>query len=363
MLFTLQRTKPLAERPPRAVTVALTILSLFAGLAVPAKPARAVEVGVVTGRIYNDLFNNTTVQNDLQALRVRWVRMEFEEHGASFTSPERYDKILRDFQARNIRVLGVLTSNSCAFKSNTPWSEQYIANFYAAVRWHAQRYPWVTHWEIWNEPEVYGFNTNLPGYGLLLKRVFEWAQIERRQNVIPAATRIVSAGLVNQDINVLRAIYDTQAVNDFRNANNGRIPCDIFAYHPYGNQAVDNDPASLRFNWNNTFEQSWNQFQNNRTANGRWYLVPLDLPVWFTEFGFDARRLNNYAPFNTGEAKQSAYVERMLQVMNRYGRIQVAFCYNYNDDRVNNIDRGFGLRRWIGGPAKPVYTVIDRYTP
>lgn len=119
-----------------------------------------VGIGVVTGRIYEDMYNSTTVLDKLAAVGTRYIRIEFEEHGASFTPDYKYKKILADAQARNIRVLGVLTSNSCQFKDNEPsnsqpWNnaETYIAKFYESVKWHMNSYAYVTEWEIWNEPD------------------------------------------------------------------------------------------------------------------------------------------------------------------------------------------------------------------
>jgi hypothetical protein len=92
----------------------------------------------------------------------------------------------------------------------------------------------VQEWEIWNEPDQYGFKNHESDYGLLLKRVYEAMQIDRNNRDISKNIRIVSAGIVNPEKNVLMAIYDTQPVKDFRAIHQGDIPCDIFSYHPYG---------------------------------------------------------------------------------------------------------------------------------
>lgn len=322
---------------------------------------QAVDLAVVTGRIYSTMYSNTAVQDDLRNMGTRWIRMEFEEHSSTPTQDYKYAKIISDCQARGISVLGLLTSNSCSDKTNPMWSEAYIANFYTAFKWHVARYPQVTHWEIFNEPEVYGWAGHLDGYGLLLKRVFEWARQDRGNGTIPAATRIVSAGHLNQDATVLRGVYDSQPVRDFRNANGGDIPCDFFAYHPYGDQRPgwDPDPYTGRFNWGRTFEQSWNDFQNLRNTANTYYIVPQTKPVWFTEWGFDAAHV--------GQEYQRIYTERMIAVMAKYSRIQKAFYYNYNDDP----DGQRGLKTAVvNGARKRVYypymshtSLIGLYTP
>jgi hypothetical protein len=302
---------------------------LFCALLLLAVCPRATPVGLgmVTGRIYDEMYNSTFVLDTLHNAWTPYIRIEFEEYGASYTSPTVYDKILSDARARGIKVLGVLTSNSTQDKTNAPWTEAFIQNYYADAKWHMSRYPYVTDWEIWNEPEHYGFGTShLDGYGLLLKRVFEWARADRQNGTIPAATKICSAGLINQDVNVMRGIYDSAPVNDFRRANGGDIPCDIFAYHPYGQGLATGDPYSTDFNWGNTFEQSFNQFQNFTTVNYQpsVKLVPDAKPVWFTEFGFDSAVV--------GAENQRVYLEHMVVVMKKYPRIQQAFLYNFHDD-------------------------------
>ncbi len=368
---------PLSRRAPwRRDLALLTGLVLLAACGAPEAPPASeapgplatseaaafsgvVELDVVTGRIYDAMYSSTAVQDDLRNMGMRWVRIEFEEHGNPATPDWKYDKILADLKSRGIQVLGVLTENSCADKTNPRGSEAYIANYYAAVKWHAQRYPSVTHWEVWNEPENYGFRGNGPGYGLLLKRVFEWGRADRGNGTIPAATRFLCAGSVNMDLPHLRTIYDSQAVNDFRNANNGNIPCDIFAMHPYGRVgAASNDPWATTFlPEGRSFEQGWQAFENYTTANGRWFLVPKDTAVWFTEWGFDSRVV--------GTENQRVWTERMIRSMVKYPRIQKAFLYRYND-----ANDGWGVRTAVGGAKKRVYypyvshaTLTGLYTP
>jgi hypothetical protein len=322
--------------------------------------AGAVELDLVTGRIYSELYAGTTVQDDLYNMGIRWVRIEFEEHGNPITPDWKYDKILADLKNRGIGVLGVLTANSCIDKTNPPGSEAYIANFYAAVKWHVKRYPSVTHWEVWNEPENYGFQNNGAGYALLLKRVFEWGRTDRQNGTLPAATRFLCAGSVNMDLPHLRSIYDARPINDFRAVNGGDIPCDIFAMHPYGRVgAADNDPWSTRFlPEGRSFEQGWQAFENYTTANGQWTLVPRSKPVWFTEWGFDSRTV--------GTENQRIFTERMIYSMVKYPRIQKAFLYRYND-----ANDGWGVRSAVtGGQRKRVYypyvshaTLTGLYTP
>jgi hypothetical protein len=335
-----------------------TAIVLFAGN-LPC--SRGLDLGIVTGRIYSTMNSSTAVQDDMYNMGTRWIRIEFEEYSGTPTSLAQYQKILNDCQARGISVLGVLTANSCMDHTNPIWTEQYIANFYAAFKWHVQQYPWVTYWEIWNEPSVYGFAGHLDGYGLLLKRVFESARADRNSGMIPAATRIVSGGVLNQDANVLHGIYDSQPVNDFRAVNGGDIPCDFFAYHPYGNQGpgLDPDPYSSRFNWGRTFEQSWNDFQNLRTYNNAYYIVPQNKGVFMTEFGFDAAQV--------GTENQRIYTERMIAVMNAYSRIQKAFHYDYADDTEGQ--RGLkttvlnGQRKRVYYPYMSHTALTGLYTP
>jgi hypothetical protein len=311
----------------RSAWIALVLLAGFAPLAGFVPRARAVGLDMVTGRIYSEMNGSTFVLDQLYNAWTPYVRIEFEEYGASYTSSAVYDKILADAQARGIKVLGVLTSNSCQDKTNSPWTEAYIAHFYADAKWHMNRYPSVTDWEIWNEPENYGFGGgHLDGYGLLLKRVFESARYDRAHGVIPAATKICSAGVVNQDTNVMHAIYDSGPVNDFRAVNGGDIPCDMFSYHPYGQGLANGDPYSTNYSWGNTFEQSFNQFQNYVTVNYQpsVKLVPSSKPIWFTEFGFDSNVV--------GLENQRIYLEHMVEVMNKYPIIQQAFWYNIHDD-------------------------------
>jgi hypothetical protein len=338
----------------------VSLIVCLAGLA-GLFPAHALELDIVSGRIYGTMAANTTVQDDLYNMGIRAVRMEFEEYANPATTVAQYQKIIGDLNARGITVLGVLTSNSCSDHTNAPWTNAYITNYYTAFRQHVANYPSVKYWEIWNEPENYGFAGHLDGYGLLLKRTFESARADRNNGVIPADIKIVSGGTDNQDINVMHAIYDTQPVNDFRAVNGGDIPCDIFAYHPYGNQAAGNypDPYTTAFSWGETFAQSFNDLQNWKTNNGLYYLLPQSKPVWMTEWGFDSALV--------GVENQRIYTEHMIYAMAAFPRIEKAFHYTYND----NPGDGRGLRTAVtGGACKRAYypyqahaSLTGLYTP
>lgn len=333
-----------------------------------------VAIGAVTGRIYADMFNSTTALDKLKEAGTRFIRMEFEERfTGNPTLSATYDKILSDCQQRGIKVLGVLGVNSCRFRdwSDQDWafcrprnfvrwtqaqSDKYIAGYIETTMWHMQHYTSVTDWEIWNEPDQYEFKDHEDDYALLLKRVFEWAREKRRTGVIPAATRIFSAGVVNQDETVMRRIWDTTPVNDFRNVNNHDIPCDVFCYHPYGQGLSDGNPNTGKFNWGLTFEQSFNDARNRKTIyykrNGvatSVPLIPLNKPVCLSEFGFNSQTV--------GLQQQADWTKSMVEVMKRYPIIERAFVYDFQDDKPNATSEGKknGLFD-VNMNAKPAWT-------
>src|SRR3569833_1597979 len=143
----------------------LSLAAIIVLVAANLPSSQGLDLGIVTGRIYYTMNSGTAVQDDMYNMGTRWIRIEFEEYSGTPTTLAQYQKILNDCQARGISVLGVLTANSCKDHSNPIWTEQYIANFYAALKWHVQQYPWVTYKKSWNDPSFFGFAGHLDGYG------------------------------------------------------------------------------------------------------------------------------------------------------------------------------------------------------
>jgi len=161
-----------------------------------------------------------------------WVRFAFHVDSRRESLAQAfafYDPIIRDYVYNGTKVILILLQDT--FLGNLPWTNGdwngYIPGFAARAAQIAAHYRGVVSvYQIWNEMDTSGAETS----HFIAPEVY--ADLLRRTNQAikqadPAATVIaggVASGVTN-GIDYLRAV---------RSANNGQIPADGIAMHPYG---------------------------------------------------------------------------------------------------------------------------------
>lgn len=284
-----------------------------------AAAARPAELNIVTGRIYTELLAHPAEVKDIGDVGARMVRIAFEDHRdpAQLTL---YKTVVAQFRQRGVETLGLLDPNSAPW--GDPTTQAYRDAFVESVLWHIRNVPEVKAWEIWNEPENFGFQSDPSRYAPLLIQTYEAVSTARAAGEIPADVLLVCAGVV--DTRMASVVFDAPEMRAYRAAHNGAVPFDIANYHPYSaGDPWDAAPAKPNgFREGLGFTAWFNKVAAMRGQDGR--LLFGDAPFWFTEFGFSTS--------NFGTSRARTALLHMAESMRLLPRIQKAFWYDYHDD-------------------------------
>jgi len=295
------------------------VLALLGTLLGRPHPARAAELNVVTGRIYHELLAHPAEMDDIRAVGAKMVRIAFEDH----RDPAQlalYKNVAAQMKARGVGTLGLLDPNSAPW--GNPTTQAYRDAYTESVLWHIKSVPDVKAWEIWNEPENFGFEGDPSRYAPLLIQVYEAVSAARATGEIPADVLLVCAGVV--DTRMASIVFDAPEMRQYRAAHNGAVPFDVANYHPYSlGDPWDAAPAKPNgFREGLNFPDWFNKIAAMRGQDGR--LLFGNRPFWFTEFGFSTG--------NFGTARARIALLHMAESIRLIPRIQKAFWYDYHDD-------------------------------
>lgn len=316
------------------------------------------KIGVVTGRIYDDLAKNTDERmRDLAALGVRALRLEIEQA----TPVADYAKIVRAAKKNGIEVLALVTQSSIPGApspmggSRADFDATYVPKVIAAIDATTKAIPELRYVEVWNEPDVYGFTpmfsyangtcTRLEGavrYALLTVRVFETMNERRKKG--EATPTLVAFDFSHQDDTcVLDSVIDAQPIQAHRTgyrAPNGLpdgLPTDIVSIHGYG--LPNRIPGEAGYTYaGGTFADGVQAFLDHTFADGTSMIGAA--PVWYTEIGFCLGGIGGGA---AAIDRQSVAVSRALETLRAHPKITAAFVYSYRDDEPGGAER-CGLR-------------------
>ena len=337
--------------------------AMFGTLPAVAFPPLAVgrgsglSLGLVTGRIYDDLVKNTDARMaDLAALGVRIVRLEIERA----TPLADYASIVTAAQQRGIEVLAVFTQASLAAPNDpmagtrADFDGAFVPKMIAAIDGAMAAIPSLRYVEIWNEPDVYTFSpfyaysagacTPLEGsyrYALLAVRVFETMN-ERRKAGTNTPTVVAFDFSHQDDTCVLLAVADAPPIASHRAAYrppNGLpdgLPTDIVSIHGYG--LPNRIPGEAGYTYaGGTFADGVATFLGQTFADGRRMIGAA--PVWYTEVGFCLGGIGGPSPLD----RQGMAVSGAMSVLRTHPEITAAFSYSYRDDEGTGGER-CGLR-------------------
>jgi hypothetical protein len=343
---------------------------------------KMASVGVVTGRFYTaDDSIAPLSQRQLQSLRnlgVTSIRIEFEDkQGARVNYVNAYKGVIKAAGALGISVIGVLSMNSVA-EGKRPADTDNLADFdvsyakamfFPSFEWHDATYKnvdgsgfGVEAWEIWNEPDVYDFTRRSTGrfmgeeFALLCVRVFE----EFKDRV--GGRKIILGGISRMDDDgVLRAVFDSTPMRNFKAVNNGQLPCHKLAIHGYGNTQW---PSRHGYAYlGGTFDDQIGHFLRLTGSSGGPTLIPAGQRIYLTEIGTGPkhRAVKNAAGdwepvWNEVEyIRQASVAAEARWVFDRLAanpQFERAYWYNFRDDEDTSRSDPRGPQ-WYGIRAVP----------
>lgn len=288
-------------------------------------PPKAIQLGPPGGYYPEDFIA-------MQELGVSWIRYEFNW---SFIEPEKgvfdwsnYDKVVRDAGARNMHVLALLTYSPKweSGSRNQYYAPKDLENWEHFVKAAVERYKpggafskqegnnnayGVTHWEIWEEP-------NLPSFWKPAPRADDYVELLQRANRVIRAedpNAVIAIGGLssggegeNTPVSFLEKMYTQGAKDCF----------DIVSVHPFIFPQAPKDVPG--------FIAPVRALMNRQGDDKK--------PIWITSFGYRT----------TGEVTetgQARYVKDIYDEL-RKGYVEAMFWFNLRDFSSEDT---FGLLR------------------
>lgn len=268
----------------------------------------------------------------LEESNTYWAREHFSTEVLNVERPEawfnRYDFVMREYKARNIRVVGMLAYGFENGDFSISDQEKWLEHVDRVVGRYGD---FVDVWEVWNEPDSPDFLAqNSPEeYVSILKPTYT-----KIKQVDPDA-KVMAAGLATPNIDFMRAIFE-QAYGYF----------DIAGVHYYYGEKYLADGRNLA-----GLDQDAAAFRDLV----RFY--DPSMQIWVTELGLST------GSRGVSEDVQREYLNNATQLLAEKGYAQKVFLYNIkNYDYNTTYENNFGLlsNEMTPRPAWDWYTRIAR---
>ncbi|MFQ5612972.1 MAG: N-acetylmuramoyl-L-alanine amidase [Anaerolineae bacterium] len=270
---------------------------------------------------------------ELGDLGVEWVRYTFyDSSDGDQLDPGQaqfYRQKAEDYHSAGIGSLVILTydtyPNRPPFNAGDADWDRYIERFARRAGQIAQLLgPWRAAFQVWNEPD----HPDTPDYSPTLRENVFGRMLRRTYDAIKAVDPgfpVITAGLAAGDPSWLSRVIQSQ---------DGTLPADILAFHPYGQRP---DPDWPHPNW---------AFGYVGDLLNRYYRAGQRKPVWITEMGVKEEDLDH------NRETVAEFLTRYYRAMTtRYSdKVEQLFWFCYSDGMVPT----FGLVDG-GGNRKPAY--------
>lgn len=330
------------------------------------RPGSGLSLGVVSGRIYDDLADHADERmRDLSALGARVLRIEIEQG----TPLAKYATIVAAAKRAGVEVLALFTQNSVPGQpspmngTRADFDGTFVPAYLQAIDDATKAIPDLRYVEVGNEPDVYSFEpffsyangvcTPLEGsfrYALLAVRVFETMNERRLKGVVTPT--VVGFDFSRQDDACVRhAAVDAQPIASHRAAyrpSHGLpdgLPTDIVSIHGYGQpNRIPGEPGYTYAG--GTFADGVAAFLGATFADGA--SVVGAAPVWYSELGFCQNGIGGPDP----AARQALAITRATETLRAHPQVTAAFVYSYRDDEGAGIET-CGVRGNSGASFAP----------
>ncbi len=324
----------------------------------PRRAGGGATVGQTIGGIANAaqfvFYDDATLNRELDGIQntgAGWVRFDFLwtaiEPDNNQWSFEQYDKVVAAVRSRGLQILGELDftppwarAASCTSSDKCPPGN--MAEWQEFLRTTVTRYKAsVSHWEIWNEPNLRGFWASGPdpaAYTELLKASYP-AVKEADPNAVVITGGLAPAGVRDADryppLDFLKGMYAAGAQGSF----------DAFGMHPYTYPFTPDEPAVY-----NNFA-NLGLYYDVMVANG-----DQAKQVWSTEAGAPTGTYVSSDRRAVSEAQQALTAKRIYEIAAQRPWMGPVFWFCFRDygPNLGDIEQNFGILRNDWSP-KPAY--------
>jgi hypothetical protein len=260
------------------------------------------------------------------AMGARWIRFDvkwevIQNRGSASYDFDRYDELAQAARARGLKILGTLAyappwARSSACSSNF-MCEPRDANEYAT--WAARTVDHfkgqISHWEIWNEPNISGFwkpQPNAAKYAALVKAAYPRIKAANPDAFVlaGATSPAPNDGTQIDEVTFMQQVYANGAQGSF----------DAWSHHPYTHPAPPGNvhPDS---SWYQMYGASPNM-RSVMAANGDGAKQ-----LWGTEYGPPT----SGTPGSVGEDGQARHVTDAYRLWRSYKWAGPLFWYSGRD--------------------------------
>lgn len=243
-----------------------------------------------------------------------WVRINFrldtsDTPDAAFFAA--YDQVVDAYVAHGVEVYALINDeavSSADDHNGDAWRAQYVANATAIIDHFKNR---VRTFELINEPNDYAGGTSARftphAFALAVQATY---QAVKRDHAGDRCWQVslVSGPLFSFD-GTTAADYLDQVFSEWA----GDVPIDGVGYHMYVAQGLDSSTADV----GTQMRANLTALSQTITAHG------LDLPIWVSEFGWQAATV--------GADEQAARMRAGFAAMDAFGRVAGAIYFNYAD--------------------------------
>lgn len=324
------------------------------------QPRRAIQFSDYLGMNTPLLFYTPAVYQHqlamLKALGLRWVRVDLHwdvmEPTAGAWRYDLLDPLMRTLQQGGFQPVVYLVGTApfaATVPAGTPFRDQYPprdnVEYAARITALAQRYPFVKHWQVWNEPNILPFwrpQEDPDAYGRMLQataRSMVDARLADRQ-IVTAGMAYYSQMPLRGNALMLEALYASGALQSAK----------VVAYHPYSD-LPEGDPTPA---------DPDNFIHRARILNQRLRSAGV-AQIWATEWGWSTYQGEKDFQTQITEAQQADYLLRRLMLMMALDFDRVFwFSFADIDKIVSERDRHYGLVRPDGSP-KPAWHALQRF--
>ena len=288
----------------------------------------------------------------LKGLGLEWTRVDLHwdrhEPSEGRFRFEELDQVVDALQTQRLKSVFYLVGSAPHATSAPPGSptpDQYPprdANVFASrIAMFAERYPAVSAWQVWNEPNLPSFwrpYEDPEGYARLLQ-----PSVQALRQSVPNKP-VVMAGMAYYSQMPVRGGLMLESLGQLGVQQLGTV----VAYHPYSQEPESDEPGAHDFILRSQ--------QLNQTLRGA--QVP---GIWATEWGWSSYQGPKELQEIIGEDGQADYVLRRLALMSAldYDRIFL-FALADLDSRASARDQHYGLLD-LNGQPKPVYRALKRF--
>ncbi len=301
----------------------------------------------------------TSPLNDIDNSQTSWARLLFKiplVGGYTIIDQElleRYDFMVDSLCDRGISVVGILNDETITIDFE-PDSSAYHAAFAGEARRLAQHFGnRITHWEIWNEPDL-GPANGMPPYLTPLQYAALLSQSYQEIKAANAGAKIISGGLYNaraDGFNYFQAVYDNLRSNsDIAFDHLGLHPYTNGDYHPTENPTgTGTDPLVYMYDITN-YNTILDPFLREMALFGL-TAADREATIWATEVGWnsasDPVTVNSCRKHEiVSQDQQAEYLWRIFNILRndapRWNStepgVERIFWYQYMDIPQKNID-------------------------